>query len=54
MFTEELTQTKEKKLEKLRKKLTALLSLQVMGLSLQELILGTCITLFLLVLVSPG
>jgi len=54
MFTEELTQSKEKKLEKLPRNLTTLLSLQVMGLSLRALIYGTCITLFLLVLVNLG
>ena len=54
MFTEELTQTKEKRLEKLQKKLITLLLLRHMGLSAQALILGTCITLFLLVLLNLG
>ena len=50
----EWTQNSVKKLERLPKKATTLLSLQVMGLSVQALIYGTCITLFLLVLVSLG
>ena len=51
---EELTPQEEKLLENLRKNLTTPLSLRVMGLSPQALILGICITLFLLVLVNPG
>ena len=53
-YMEELTPQEEKLLEKLRKNLTTLLSWRHMGLSLLELILGICITLFLLVLVSLG
>ena len=41
-------------IREITEKATTLLSLQVMGLSLLALTLGTCITLFLLVLVSPG
>ena len=51
---EELTPKKENKLEQSQKKATTLLSLQVMGLSPQALIYGTCITLFLLVLLNLG
>ena len=44
----------EKKLDLLQRKVTTLLSLRPLGLSVRALILGIFITLFLLVLVNPG